>query len=219
MHSKYNSNTRKLNRIYVPRKIENTDITGSLDAISIPSSNLYRSTTRKELNVSKIINPNSLQNLDITGSLQNIEAPSNKTYNPYSKSNSTLPKVINNDNKINDFHAEIFEFSARYIKKEISSYDAEASTFILNNTLLDYGTEGTTSENFEVIVSGLQLPSSTYKVEQVGNDVFIIFNEILFSYDGLQTENVIVIGKFLDIGMETENEIGLTTEDNEPLIL
>ena len=219
MHSKYNSNTRKLNRIFVSRKIENTDLTGSLEGIYAPSNTAYNTGIRKGVSIHKVVNKTSIQSSDLTGSLQNIEIPPDTNYNPYSKSNISVTKVVNNTNKINDFHQEIFEFSARYVKKQISSYNAQKSTFTLYNTILDYGTEGTTSENFEVIVKGLQLPSTIYKVEQFGNDVIITFSEILFSYDGLQTENVIGIGKFLDVGIETENQIGLTTEDNEPLIL
>ena len=76
-------------------------------------------------------------------------------------------------------------------------------------------------ENFEIIINGIHSPG-IYNVEQIGNDVVVTFKERLFSYDGLQKENVIIIGKLLDIALLTEqlsNTIVITDENDERTLL
>jgi hypothetical protein len=219
MLNRYSPNSRKLNRVYVPPRISNNDLTGSLSDIVEPNQKNYSISKKNDFSKIPIVNTKSIQNSDLTGSLQNIEIPSEKTYNANTKSTSYTSKVINNENTIKEFENEIAEFSGMGIKKQIDSYDAVNSTFTIKNVLLEYGTEGVRPENFEIYVTGLKIPTTTYIIYQSENNVTIKFNQVLFDYADLQMESVIIIGKFLDIGLEQIDDIGLTDENGEFLIL
>jgi hypothetical protein len=213
------SNSRKFNRVFVPRTISNTDITGSLQGIVEPVKTNYSVSKKNKISNLGIVNTSNLEVTDITGSISNIEIPSSTKYVTNTKSQNNLSNVVNNKNASVDFENQIIEFSGMCIKKQITSFDSSNITFTIANTILEYGTSGTISENFEIYLNGLLLSPSIYTVEQVGIDVVIKFTQILFDFEELQNQNVIVMGKFLDIGLEEIDHVGLTDENGEYLIL
>jgi hypothetical protein len=169
--------------------------TSSLENILPPSAQKYITGTKTLSIGNKIVN---IQKEISTGSLETITPPSETKYLASTKSSPIEKTIISTKNIIDDFHQEILEYSARYIKRHISFWDADKNTITVANVLLDYGTEGPTADNFEVIINGIHSPT-IYTVKQNGNDIVISFSERLFSYDGLQIENIIVIGKLLDL--------------------
>jgi hypothetical protein len=60
---------------------------------------------------------------------------------------------------------------------------------------LDYGTEGASPNNFEVLVFGLHIPGN-YKIEEVGNNVVITLSEYYIDYDNVTVNDIYVMGKF-----------------------
>jgi hypothetical protein len=213
------SNTRKFNRVFVPRTISNTDVTGSLQGIVEPVKTNYSISKKNKISNLGIVNTSNLEIVDITGSINNIEIPSDTTYAANTKSQNYISNVINNKNTSNDFENEIIEFSGMSIKKQITSFDSVNYTFTIANCILEYGTCGSISENFEIYINGLLISPSIYVIEQVLNDVVIKFTQILFSFEEIQNQNVIIMGKFLDIALEEIDDVGLTDETGQYLIL
>ena len=178
----------------------------------------FNSNARKlNRNIPKI-NPNNLVSSDLTGSLENIQIPSENTFNSNVRSNPTPTKLINNKGKIKDFHTEILQFGARYIERTIDTFDSVENTLTLYNTALDYGTEGATPDNFEVIVNGLHLPG-IFTINQIGNNVVIKLLEDFIDYEIMSTTNIYVIGKLVDIVLDTEDYFDLRTENDENIII
>ncbi len=122
--------------------------------------NKFNAAAKKLNRVLPKINPNNLNDdLYLTGSLLNINLPSTSSYQSNVKSNPNPTKLVNNKSKIEEFHNEILQFSGRTMKKGIDSYSTEGfGKLIINNIKLDYGTEGVSPDNFEVLVAGLHLP-------------------------------------------------------------
>lgn len=158
--------------------------------------NQFNSTARK-LNrvIPKKVNPETLANMDLTGSLQNIELPTTNKFNSNGKSNPNPTKIVNNKNTIQDFHLEILQHSATTIKVKANAFDNSANSIIIYNMHTDYGTEGASPNNFEVLVYGLHVPGN-YKVEDIGNDVVITFFDKYIDYDNVSLDDIYVIGKF-----------------------
>jgi len=216
MLNRFNPYTKKRSSspIINRRSIE-TPSTESLEATLPPSLKKYITGTKTVTSTTKIVKE---QKVLSTGSLENIVEPSDKKYETGVRSAPAGTKIVS-DNIINDFHQEILQYSARYVKKHIDWWSEEENSITLANTLLDYGTEGPDENNFEVIVNGIHSPA-IYTIKQDGNNIVVNFTERLFSFDGLQKENVIIIGKLLDIALITQqNDIVITDEDGEPLIL
>lgn len=157
--------------------------------------NRFNSNARK-LNrvISAKVNPENLVNLDLTGSLENIEAPTTR-FNSNTKSNPNPTKFVNNKNTISDFHQEILEHSAKTISKQIDTWDNILNTLTIYSSSLDYGTEGASSDNFEILVYGLHIPGD-YTIKEVGNNVVITLGGEYIDFDNITSDNIYVIGKF-----------------------
>lgn len=180
--------------------------------------NRFNSNTRKLNRVVPKVNINNLTNNDLTGSLQNIEIPTNTKFQSKTRSNPNPIKLVNNKTKISDFYQEILENSARYNQRVIDEFDNNTNTLTIYNVTLDYGTEGASPNNFEVLVFGLHIPGN-YKIEEVGNNVVITLNEEYIDYDNVTVNDIYVMGKLKDIPIGTELDIVLSTENDEEIIL
>jgi len=178
----------------------------------------FNSNARKLNRIIPKINPNNLVSTDLTGSLLNIELPSSASYQSYTRSNPNPIKVVNNKTIISEFYQEILEHSARYVQRNVDEFDNNTNTLTIYNVTLDYGTEGASPNNFEVLVFGLHIPGN-YKIEEVGNNVVITLNEEYIDYDNVTIDDIYVMGKLKDIPIGTELDIVLSTENDEEIIL
>jgi len=178
----------------------------------------FNSNSRKLNRIIPKINPNNLVSTDLTGSLLNIELPSSASYQSYTRSNPNPIKVVNNKTIISEFYQEILEHSARYVQRNVDEFDNNTNTLTIYNVTLDYGTEGASPNNFEVLVFGLHIPGN-YKIEEVGNNVVITLNEEYIDYDNVTIDDIYVMGKLKDIPIGTELDIVLSTENDEEIIL
>ncbi len=61
---------------------------------------------------------------------------------------------------------------------------------------MDYGTEGASSDNFEVLVYGLHIPGD-YTITQVGNNVVVKLNDEYIDFDNVTINDIYVIGKLV----------------------
>ena len=178
----------------------------------------FSSNTRKLNRVVPKVNINNLTNNDLTGSLQNIEIPTNTKFQSKTRSNPNPIKLVNNKTKISEFYQEILENSARYNQRIIDEFDNNLNTLTIYNVTLDYGTEGASPNNFEVLVFGLHIPGN-YTIKEVGNNVVITLNEEYIDYDNVTINDIYVMGKLKDIPIGTELDIVLSTENDEEIIL
>jgi hypothetical protein len=168
--------------------------------------------------VPPIVNAENLVNLDLTGSLQNIELPTTNKFNSNTRSNPNPIKLVNNKSTISNFYQEILEHSARYVSREIDEFNNSENTLTIYNVTLDYGTEGASSDNFEVLVYGLHIPGD-YTVTQIGNNVVVKLNDEYIDFDNVTINDIYVIGKLVDIPLAAENDIILSTENGLDLIV
>lgn len=221
MLNRYNAHTKKLIRVYVPPKVVNTDITGSLQGITEPTKRIITATKRDVFSNTQIVNTKVIPNTNLTSSLENIEVPSTINYAAYTKIAPTISKITNNKNTTNDFQNEIIEFSGMKIEKQPTEVDTINKKLIIYNTSLEYGTNGVKSENIEIYINGLITSPSIYYLEQIGVNIEIVFIEELIDFNILEKENIIIIGKFSDIGLELQeiDDIGLSDENGEQLII
>jgi len=180
--------------------------------------NRFNSNSRKLNKVVPKVNINNLTNNDLTGSLLNIEIPTNTKFQSKTRSNPNPIKVVNNKTIISEFYQEILEHSARYVQRNVDEFDNNTNTLTIYNVTLDYGTEGASPNNFEVLVFGLHIPGN-YKIEEVGNNVVITLNEEYIDYDNVTIDDIYVMGKLKDIPIGTELDIVLSTENDEEIIL
>jgi hypothetical protein len=178
----------------------------------------FNSNSRKLNKVVPKINVNNLINNDLTGSLENIKIPDNTKFESKVKSNPNPTKLINNTTKISDFYQEILENSARYNQRIIDEFDNIKNTLTIHNVYLDYGTEGASPNNFEVLVFGLHIPGN-YKIEEIGNDVVITLNAQYIDYDNVTINDIYVMGKLVDVVLDTEDYFDIRTENDENIIL
>ena len=180
----------------------------------------FNSNARKLNRILPKINPNNLNDdLYVTGSLLNIEQPTTNKFNSNRKSNPNPTKLVNNKNKISEFHNEILQFSAKTVSKRIDSFDNTGfGKLIIYNVALDYGTEGASPENFEILVYGLHLPGN-YVIKEVGNNVVITLLDNYIDYDSVTINDIYVIGKLIDIPVSTEDNFNITTEDGLDIII
>ena len=159
--------------------------------------NRFNSNARKLNRIIPKINPNNLNDdLYITGSLLNIEVPTSQSFESHTKSNPNPTKLVNNKNKIESFHNEILQFGARSIKKGIDTFNNTGfGSLTIYSASLDYGTEGASPENFEILVYGLHLPGHYTIKEENGNVVITLLNNYI-DYDSVSVNDIYVIGKF-----------------------
>ena len=154
----------------------------------------FNSNSRKLNRIIPKINPKNLVSTDLTGSLLNIEIPTNTKFQSKTRSNPNPIKLVNNKTKISDFYQEILENSARYNQRVIDEFDNNANTLTIYSASLDYGTEGASPNNFEVLVFGLHIPGN-YTIKEVGNNVVITLNEEYIDYDNVTVNDIYVMGK------------------------
>lgn len=178
----------------------------------------FNSNSRKLNRIISKINPNSLVSTDLTGSLANIEIPNNTKFQSKTRSNPNPIKLVNNKTTISEFHREILQHSARYISRRVDAFDNIKNTLTLYNVKTDYGTEGASPNNFEVMVYGLHIPGD-YIIKDVGNDVVITLGDEYIDFDNIIIGDIYVIGKLLEVVLETENDFELLTENDENIII
>jgi hypothetical protein len=164
------------------------------------------------------VNTENLVNLDLTGSLQNIELPTTNKFNSNTRSNPNSIKLVNNKSNISNFYQEILEHSARYVSRQIDAFDNIENTLTIYDVSLDYGTEGASSDNFEVLVYGLHIPGD-YTIKEAGNNVVITLNDEYIDFDSVTINDIYVIGKLLEIPIATENDSIIITEDGLDIIM
>jgi hypothetical protein len=200
MLNQFSSNARKLNRIIPKVNPNNLNdslyITASLLNIELPSSASYQSNTRKNPYGPTVINTNNINDsLYVTASLENIELPSSASYQSHTRSNPNPIKVVNNKTIISDFYQEIFEHSVRCVEKNVDAFNNNLNTLTIYSSSLDYGTEGASPNNFEVLVFGLQIPGD-YTIKEIGQNVVITLNDEYIDFDNITLDDIYVIGKF-----------------------
>jgi hypothetical protein len=178
----------------------------------------FNSNSKKLNKIVPKINVNNLINSDLTGSLQNIQIPTNTKFTSKVKSNPNLTQLINNKTKISDFYKEILENSARINERTIDEFDNVTNTLIIHNVSLDYGTEGASPNNFEILVFGLHIPGN-YKIEEVGNNVVITLGAQYIDYDNVTINDIYVMGKLMDVILDSEDYFDLRTENDENIII
>ena len=156
----------------------------------------FNSNNRKLNRVVTKVNVNNLTNNDLTGSLQNIEIPNNTKFQSKTRSNPNPIKLVNNKTTISDFYKEILENSAKQIEKGINDFsNVGFGSLIIYSSSLDYGTEGVSPNNFEVLVYGLQIPGN-YSIKEIGDNVVITLNSNYIDFDNVTINNISVRGKF-----------------------
>ena len=126
--------------------------------------------------------------------------------------------MVNNKTKISEFHNEILQHSARYVSRNVDTFSNVENTLTIYNVSLDYGTEGASAENFEVLVFGLHIPGD-YTVNQIGNNVIVKLNSQYIDFDSVTISDIYVIGKLVDIPIATEDSFNITTEDGLDIII
>ncbi len=179
----------------------------------------FSSNTRKLNRVVSKINTNNLNDdLYITGSLLNIKLPTTSSYQSHTKTNPNPIKLVNNKNKITEFHNEILQFGARQNTRTIDEFDNVNNTLTIYNVHTDYGTEGASPDNFELLVFGLHIPGD-YTITQVENNLVITLNNDYIDFDNTTINDIYVIGKLVDIPIAAENNIVLSTENDLDLII
>ena len=112
------------------------------------------------------------------------------------RKNLNQKQIINNSNKIKDFHNEILQFSGRSVKKQIDEFSNSGyGSLTIYSSSLDYGTEGASPNNFEILVYGLHIPGDYRIYEQNGN-VIVSLNDSYIDFDNVTINDIYVIGKF-----------------------
>jgi hypothetical protein len=235
MLNRFNSNTRQLNRIV--KKYNLTNISASVyEGIEVSGSNDFKTIMGDYINQSYTISssfdgrdvngnplPMEQAKLELSASIAyaytaSLDVRIPTKFGGRTKSNPNPIKLVNNKTKISDFYQEILENSARYNQRVIDEFDNNTNTLTIYNVSLDYGTEGASPNNFEVLVFGLHIPGN-YTVKEVGNNVVITLNEQYIDYDNVTINDIYVMGKLKDIPIGTELDIVLSTENDEEIIL
>jgi hypothetical protein len=201
MLKQFNSNVRKLNRViqqinlnnlsgsgYLDNLLEDyktqTSLSSSFDGRDINGNPLSSSQAMLELSASTAYNYNTSFDTSIP-----------TKFNSNTKSNPNPIKVVNNKTTISDFYQEILENSARYVKRSVDSFNSDGfGTLTILNAQLDYGTEGASADNFELLVYGLNIPGD-YSVKEVGSDVVITLNGEYIDFDDVTLNDIYVMGK------------------------
>jgi hypothetical protein len=224
MLNRFNSNTRKLNRVIKQINLNNLSGSGYLDnllndynsQVSLSGSFDGRDENGDPLSEEQAI-------LEFSASLQykytsSFDTSISKTFQSHTRSNSNRIKLVNNKPKISEFYNEILQFSAREITRQIDEFDNNENTLTILNVALDYGTEGASPDNFEILVFGLHIPGD-YTIKEVGNNVVITLNDSYIDFDSVTINDIYVIGKLVDIELDTEDDIDILTENDENIII
>jgi hypothetical protein len=235
MLNRFNSNSRKLNRVIKQINLNNLSGSGYLDNL-IDDYKIQINLSASLDGRGTILNPLSeietgsagqdgYSNLpnELSASIEYTYTPSLDVRIPTkfggrTKSNPNPIKLVNNKTKISDFYQEILENSARYNQRIIDEFDNVANTLTIRNVSLDYGTEGASPENFEVLVYGLHIPGD-YTIREIENNVVITLGSEYIDFDNVSVNDIYVMGKLLDIPIATENDFNITTEDGLDIII
>jgi hypothetical protein len=224
MLKQFNSNTRKLNRVIQQINLNNLSGSGYLDNLIDDyklQSSLSASFDGRDENGDPLSQEQAM--LELSASIAynyntSFDTTISTKFNSKTRSNPNPIKLVNNKTKISDFYQEILENSARYVQRVIDEFDNNTNTLTIYNVTLDYGTEGASPNNFEVLVFGLHIPGN-YTIKEVGNNVVITLNEQYIDYDNVTINDIYVMGKLKDIPIGTELDIVLSTENDEEIIL
>jgi uncharacterized membrane protein YvbJ len=235
MLNRFNSNTRQLNRIV--KKYNLTNISASVyEGIEVSGSNDFKTIMGDYINQSYTISssfdgrdengdalPSEQAKLELSASIAytytaSLDVRIPTKFGGRTKSNPNPIKLVNNKTKISDFYQEILQHSARMVERQIDEFDNIENTLTIYNVSLDYGTEGASPDNFEVLVYGLHIPGD-YTINEVGNNVVIKLNDEYIDFDSVTINDIYVIGKLLEVILETENDLELRTENDENIII
>jgi hypothetical protein len=235
MLNQFNSTARKLNRVIKQINLNNLSGSGYLDnliddykiQINLSASLDGRGTILNPLSEIETGSagqdgysnlPNELSASIAYAYTASLDVRIPTKFGGRTKSNPNLTKIVNNKNTIDNFHLEILQHSATTIKVKANAFDNSANSIIIYNMHTDYGTEGASPNNFEVLVYGLHVPGN-YKVEDIGNDVVITFFDKYIDYDNVSLDDIYVIGKLVDVPIATEDNFNITTEDGLDIII
>ena len=213
MLNRFNSNAKKLNRIV--KKYNLTNISASVyEGIEVSGSNDFKTIMGDYINQSYTLSssfdgrypngtplPIEQAKLELSASIAYAYTASLDVIIPTkfggrTKSNPNPIKLVNNKTTISDFYKEILENSAKQIEKGINDFsNVGFGSLIIYSSSLDYGTEGASPNNFEVLVYGLQIPGN-YSIKEIGDNVVITLNSNYIDFDNVTINNISVRGKF-----------------------
>ena len=201
MLNRFNSNTRKLNRVIQQINLNNLSGSGYLDNLLddyILQTSLSSSFDGRDINGNPLSSSQAMLELSASTAYNyntSFDTSIPTKFNSNTKSNPNPIKVVNNKTTISDFYQEILENSARYVKRSVDSFNNDGfGTLTILNAQLDYGTEGVSADNFELLVYGLNIPGD-YSVKEVGSDVVITLNDEYIDFDNVTLNDIYVIGK------------------------
>lgn len=200
MLKQFNSNARKLNRVIQQINLNNLSGSGYLDNLLddyILQTSLSSSFDGRDINGNPLSSSQAM--LELSASIAysytaSIDVQIPNKFNSRTKANLNPIKVVNNKTTISDFYQEILEHSARYVQRNVDVFDNNTNTLTIYSASLDYGTEGASPNNFEVLVFGLHIPGN-YTIKEVGNNVVITLNEQYIDYDNVTVNDIYVMGK------------------------
>jgi hypothetical protein len=235
MLNRFNSNVRKLNRVIKQINLNNLSGSGYLDniiddykiQINLSASLDGRGTILTPLSEIETgsAGQDGYSNLpnELSASIEYTYTPSFDVRIPTkfgstTRSNPNPIKLVNNKTKISNFYQEILEHSARYVSRQIDEFNNSENTLTIYNVTLDYGTEGASSDNFEVLVYGLHIPGD-YTITQIGNNVVVKLNDEYIDFDNVTINDIYVMGKLVDIPIATEDDSIIITESGLDIII
>jgi hypothetical protein len=235
MLNRFNSNTRKLNRVIKQINLNNLSGSGYLDnliddykiQINLSASLDGRGTILNPLSEIETGSagqdgysnlPNELSASIAYTYTASLDVRIPTKFGGRTRSNPNPIKLVNNKTKISEFYQEILENSARYNQRVIDEFDNNTNTLTIYNVTLDYGTEGASPNNFEVLVFGLHIPGN-YTIKEVGNNVVITLNEQYIDYDNVTINDIYVMGKLVDVPVATEDDSIIITESGLDIII
>ena len=224
MLKQFNSNSRKLNRVIQQINLNNLSGSGYLDNLLEDyktQTSLSSSFDGRDINGNPLSSSQAM--LELSASIEynyntSFDTSIPTKFQSKTRSNPNPIKLVNNKTKISDFYQEILENSARYNQRVIDEFDNNLNTLTIYNVTLDYGTEGASPNNFEVLVFGLHIPGN-YKIEEVGNNVVITLNEQYIDYDNVTVNDIYVMGKLVDVPVATEDDSIIITESGLDIII
>ncbi len=202
MLKRFSSNTKKINRIVSQINLNNLSGSGYLDNILDDyrlQASLSASFDGRDENGNELPPAEAYQ--ELSASLEYTYIPSFDTStstksDSRTRSNANPTKLVNNKNKISDFYNEILQFGSRSIRKSIDEFSNSGyGSLTIYRSSLDYGTEGATPNNFEILVFGLHIPGDYRIYEQNGN-VVVSLNDSYIDFDNVTIDDIYVIGKF-----------------------
>jgi hypothetical protein len=224
MLKRFSSNTKKLNRAIKQINLNNLSGSGYLDNLLEDyktQTSLSSSFDGRDINGNPL--PIEQAKLELSASMEynyntSFDTSIATKFNSYTKHNPNPIKLVNNKTKISNFYQEILGHSARTISRKIDTFDNIANTLTIYNVALDYGTEGASVDNFEILVYGLHIPGD-FTIKEIGNDVVITLNDEYIDFDSVTIDDIYVIGKLVDIELDTEDDIDILTENGENIII